>query len=80
MAAMMQAAMSVTRLMPRRPSLEREEPARPLLDEEVDEDQHEDLAQHRASEGLEQLVDDAQSHGGHQRAPDVADAAEEPPP
>ena len=41
-----------------RPALEREQAARPLLDEQDDGDQHQDLAEHRAGIGLEELVDE----------------------
>ena len=43
-----------------RPALEREQAARPLLDEQDDEDQNRDLAEHRAGERLEKLVGDAE--------------------
>src|SRR5262245_30788092 len=59
-----------------RAATKREQPARTLLDEQDDEDQHGDLAQHRAGEGLEEFVDDTERHGADQRTEQVADAAE----
>src|SRR5215469_8602321 len=59
-----------------RAALQREQPARPALDEQDDEDQHQDLAQHGASIGFEELVDDAERRGAEQRAEEVSDAAE----
>src|SRR5688572_6704261 len=54
----------------------RKEPARPLLDEQDDEDEDEDLAEHRAGVGLEELVGDPEREGGGEGAPEVAGAAE----
>src|SRR3954451_5168174 len=75
------AAIQTETLMPRISGLhssaaQREQSARALLDEDDQRHQHEDLAQHRAGHGLEELVDEAQRHGGGQRAPEIADAAE----
>ncbi len=60
-----------------RPSLEREQAARPLLDEQDDEDEDQDLAQHRTGIGLEELVGDAERQSADQRAPEIADTAED---
>src|SRR6266478_690528 len=59
-----------------RAALQREQAARAALDEQDDEDQHQDLAQHRAGIGFEELVDDAERGGADQRAEQVTDAAE----
>src|SRR6516162_10900308 len=59
-----------------RAAAQREQAARPALDEHDDRDQHEDLAEHRARVGLEELVDDAEQESADHGAPQVADAAE----
>ena len=43
-----------------RPSPQREQPARALLDEQDDEHQDRDLGEHRAGKGLKELVGDAE--------------------
>jgi len=43
------------------PSLQREQALRPLLDEQDDHHQHEDLRQHRAGKWLEELGDRAEA-------------------
>src|SRR5690606_41477154 len=50
-------------------ALEREQAARPLLDEQDDQHQDRDLAEHRARHRLEELVGDAEREGADQRAP-----------
>src|SRR3954470_2235546 len=60
----------------RRTAAEREQAARALLDEEDDEHQHRDLAEHRARERFEELVDDAESHRTDERAEQIAHPAE----
>ena len=60
----------------RPPAPEREETARALLDEEDDEDQNQDLGEHRASIGLKELVRDAERQRAGKRPPEIADAAE----
>src|SRR3954469_11346449 len=59
-----------------RPSLEREQAARPFLNEEDDQHQDRDLAEHGTGERLEELVGDAEGEGADQRAPEVSNAAE----
>src|SRR5947207_7798370 len=46
------------------PTTQREQTLWSALDEEDDEDEHHDLAQHRAGRGLDQLVDDSQAQRG----------------
>src|SRR5208282_4259059 len=60
----------------RRPALEREEPARPLLDEQDDRHQDHDFAEDRTRKRLEELVGDAEAHRTHERAHEAANAAE----
>src|SRR4051794_23451034 len=60
----------------RGPALEREQAARPLLDEQDDEDQDQDLAEHGAGIGFQELVEDAERHGAGQYAPQAADPTE----
>ena len=55
----------------------REQAARPLLDEQDDEDEDQDLAEHRAGVGLEELVGDPEREGRREGAPEVAGAAED---
>ncbi len=52
-------------------------PRGPPLDEEDDEHQDQDLAEHRAGIGLQELVGDAERQGAHQRTPEIAHAAED---
>src|ERR1700722_16025118 len=52
-----------------RPALEREHAARPFLDEEDDQHQDGDLAEHRAGDGFEEFVGDAEHERADQRAP-----------
>src|SRR4051812_18283773 len=59
-----------------RAAAQREQAARPALDEDDDRDQHEDLAQHRAGVRLEELVDQAEQERADQGAPQIADPAE----
>src|ERR1700694_5105712 len=59
-----------------RAALEREQAARAALDEQDDEHQHQDLAQHGAGIGFEELVDDAERRRAQKRAEQIADAAE----
>src|SRR5690606_370508 len=60
-----------------RPALEGKEATRAALDEEDDEDEDQDLGDHGAGIGLEELVGDADREGADQRAPEIADAAED---
>ena len=64
----------------RRAALEREDALRSPLDEQDDEAEHDDLAEHRARDRLEQLVDDAETEAPRRRAGQLADAARAPPP
>src|ERR1700733_7997828 len=59
-----------------RAALQREQAARAALNEQDDEHQHQDLAQHGAGIGFEELVDDAQRGGADQGAEQISDAAE----
>src|SRR5215831_11269708 len=70
------AAGSATALDLDRAAAQREQAARPTLDEHDDRDQHQDLAEHRARIGLEEHVDDAEQEGADHGAPQIADAAE----
>ena len=54
----------------------REHAAWPALNEQNQQHQHNDLAEHRAGDGLKELVDDAQSQRADNRTPQIADAAE----
>ena len=59
------------------PSLQREQPSRPALDEQHDRDQHEDLGEHGAGTGFQHLVDARRGpKRADQRAGQGADAAE----
>src|SRR3954464_12946005 len=60
-----------------RAALQGKQPARAFLDEEDDENQDQDLAEHGAGEGLQQLVGDAEGQRADQRAPEIADPAED---
>jgi hypothetical protein len=55
----------------------REQPLRSLLDEQDQGHEHQDLGQDRPGDRLEELVDDAQRHGGGEGAPEIADPAED---
>src|SRR5664279_142480 len=59
-----------------RATLEREQAARPFLNEQNDEHQQQDLAEHGANHRFEQLVGDAEHHSAEQSAPKIADAAQ----
>src|SRR5690606_11745479 len=58
------------------PSLECEQATWPLLDEEDDQNEHEDLAEYRADRRFEELVENAERQRADQRSPKIADAAE----
>ena len=55
---------------------QREQPARPLLDEQDDQHEDRDLAQHGAGIGLEEFIGDAERESADQGAPEISDAAE----
>src|SRR5580658_6381277 len=64
------------RLTVRRPALLRKQSARPTLDEQDQEHQHEYLRQHRARIRLEELIDDAERVAAQFSAPQITDATE----
>src|SRR3954451_20979322 len=55
----------------------REQSPRTTLDEEDQRHQDENLSEHRAGVRFQQLVDDPEGHPADERAPQVADAAED---
>src|SRR5665213_1029806 len=59
------------------PTLHREQARGLSLDEDDDDDQHEDLRQHRAGNAFEKLVEHAQPEGSQHRAGELADAADD---
>src|SRR4029079_9119843 len=50
--------------------------ARSLLNKQDDQHQNDDLAEHRAGIGLQELVGDAERKGADERAPEIADSTE----
>src|SRR5579863_3460091 len=54
----------------------REQSARPPLDKKNQRDEHENLCQYGAGEGLQQFVDDSHRHAPDEGAPQISDAAE----
>src|SRR3954451_667386 len=59
-----------------RPSFEREQAARALLNEQNDQDQNGDLAEHGTRDRLQKFIGDAERERADQGAPEIADAAE----